>query len=84
MMRSIQVEVTIERPRRHAEAAWRAPVALNVLVHFLYCATTLAQRTCCDPKGIPLANNTLKAAEHLGPGNWWWFLMHLLFPCELC
>lgn len=55
-----------------------APVALSVCL-FLLCATTLAQRTCCDLRGIPLANNTLNC-KHLGPGNWWWFLMHLLFP----
>lgn len=69
MMRSIQAEVTVERPRRHAEAAWRAPVALSVLVPFFFCATTLAQRTCCDLKGIPLANNTLKTANTWDQGT---------------
>lgn len=68
-MRSFQVEVTIERAHCHAEAAWRALIALSVLVHFFFCATTLAQRTCCDLKGIPLANNTLKTAKHLGQGT---------------
>nr|CCQ43692.1 alternative protein HIPK2 [Homo sapiens] len=47
-------------------------MAVSLSLGFFYvfsCATTKLQRTCCDLKGIPLADKTLKTAKHLGPGS---------------
>lgn len=66
-MRSVRVEVIIERAHHH-DAGASFPKSFGSFLLFS-CATTLVQRTCCDLKGIPLADNTLKTAEHLGPGN---------------
>lgn len=50
------------------------------------CGFRCVRRTCCELKGIPVAEETLKAADtwDQGPVCGVVFKTHLLFPCELC